>query len=176
MKYHHPETGGMGFRKAVAAKAFKLSERAFGKFSRVAVIKHAPNLGRGWYLQRQSSIATDQCDNHGKTISWSRYVLQRMSSFEQRDRPRHAVMQQRSPAGIAANLQSSMRIMISIKAVAVFPPYASRRYGMLLPKRVRGENRNSLLPVHALAYAVHPYAKFRGTLDATIRTRPEDTR
>jgi hypothetical protein len=43
-----------------------------------------------------------------------------MSGFEQRDRPRHAVMR-RSPAGTAANLQSSIRIMIGIKAVAVFP-------------------------------------------------------
>jgi hypothetical protein len=32
------------------------------------------------------------------------------------------------------------------------------------------------LPVHPLAHTIHSYAKFRGTLDATIRTRPEDTR
>ena len=31
----------MGFRKAVAAEAFELSEGALGKFPRVAVIKHA---------------------------------------------------------------------------------------------------------------------------------------
>lgn len=47
---------------------------------------------------------------------WSRYVLQRMSGFEQRDRPRHAVMR-RSPAGTAANLQNSMRTTIGIKVL-----------------------------------------------------------
>ena len=99
-----------------------------------------------------------------------------MSGFEQRDRPRLAVM----PAAVAGrDRRESAECYadyIGIKAVAVFPPYASRRYGIFLPKRERGENRNSLLPVYALAYTVHPYAKFRGTLDATIRTRPEDTR
>jgi hypothetical protein len=49
------------------------------------------------------------------------------------------------------------------------------RYGFLLPKRECGKPQFSL-PVHPLAHTIHLYAKFRGTLDATIRTRPEDTR
>ena len=49
------------------------------------------------------------------------------------------------------------------------------RYGFLLPKRECGKPQ-FCLPVHPLAHTIHLYAKFRGTLDATIRTRPEDTR
>jgi hypothetical protein len=59
---------------------------------------------------------------------------------------------------------------------AIFPAYASRQHGFLLPKRERGEKRNSIFPVHPLANTIQTCAKFRGTLDATIRTRPEDTR
>ena len=62
-------------------------------------------------------------------------------------------------------------------AALLFSPHTRPgRCGFLLPKRERGEKRNSIFPVHPLAHAIHSYAKLRGTLDATIRTRPEDTR
>ena len=64
----------------------------------------------------------------------------------------------------------------SAAALLSSPHTRPGRCGFLLPKRERGEKRNSIFPVHPLAHAIHSYAKLRGTLDATIRTRPEDTR
>jgi len=50
-------------------------------------------------VRKQVEIGLDIVNDgeYGKTISWSRYVLQRMSGFEQRDRPGHAGM----PAAVA---------------------------------------------------------------------------
>jgi 5-methyltetrahydropteroyltriglutamate--homocysteine methyltransferase len=50
-------------------------------------------------VREQAEIGLDIVNDgeYGKTISWSRYVLQRMSGFEQRDRPGHAGM----PAAVA---------------------------------------------------------------------------
>jgi 5-methyltetrahydropteroyltriglutamate--homocysteine methyltransferase len=50
-------------------------------------------------VRRQAEIGLDVINDgeYGKTISWSRYVLERMSGFEQRDRPAHAGM----PAAVA---------------------------------------------------------------------------
>ena len=50
-------------------------------------------------VRRQAEIGLDVIDDgeYGKTISWSRYVLERMSGFEQRDRPALAGM----PAAVA---------------------------------------------------------------------------
>ncbi len=45
-------------------------------------------------VRKQVEIGLDIINDgeYGKTISWSRYVLERMSGFEQRDRPAHAGM------------------------------------------------------------------------------------
>jgi len=45
-------------------------------------------------VRKQAEIGLDIINDgeYGKTISWSRYVLQRMSGFEQRDRPTQAGM------------------------------------------------------------------------------------
>ena len=45
-------------------------------------------------VRKQAEIGLDIINDgeYGKTISWSRYVLERMSGFEQRDRPAHAGM------------------------------------------------------------------------------------
>jgi len=50
-------------------------------------------------VRRQAEIGLDIINDgeYGKTISWSRYVLERMSGFEQRDRPAQAGM----PAAVA---------------------------------------------------------------------------
>jgi 5-methyltetrahydropteroyltriglutamate--homocysteine methyltransferase len=50
-------------------------------------------------VRRQAEIGLDVIDDgeYGKTISWSRYVLERMKGFEQRDRPALAGM----PAAVA---------------------------------------------------------------------------
>src|SRR5271169_4330011 len=50
-------------------------------------------------VHKQAEIGLDVINDgeYGKTISWSRYVLERMSGFEQRDRPAHAGM----PAAVA---------------------------------------------------------------------------
>ena len=50
-------------------------------------------------VRKQAEIGLDVINDgeYGKTISWSRYVLERMSGFEQRDRPAHAGM----PAAVA---------------------------------------------------------------------------
>jgi 5-methyltetrahydropteroyltriglutamate--homocysteine methyltransferase len=48
----------------------------------------------GNVVRKQAEIGLDVINDgeFGKTISWSRYVLERMSGFEQRDRPAHAGM------------------------------------------------------------------------------------
>ena len=48
----------------------------------------------GDVVRKQAEIGLDVINDgeFGKTISWSRYVLERMSGFEQRDRPAHAGM------------------------------------------------------------------------------------
>ena len=50
-------------------------------------------------VRKQAEIGLDVINDgeYGKTISWSRYVLERMSGFEQRDRPAQAGM----PAAVA---------------------------------------------------------------------------
>jgi 5-methyltetrahydropteroyltriglutamate--homocysteine methyltransferase len=50
-------------------------------------------------VRKQAEIGLDIINDgeYGKTISWSRYVLERMSGFEQRDRPAYAGM----PAAVA---------------------------------------------------------------------------
>ena len=50
-------------------------------------------------VHKQAEIGLDVINDgeYGKTISWSRYVLERMSGFEQRDRTAHAGM----PAAVA---------------------------------------------------------------------------
>jgi 5-methyltetrahydropteroyltriglutamate--homocysteine methyltransferase len=50
-------------------------------------------------VHKQAEIGLDVINDgeYGKTISWSRYVLERMSGFEQRDRPARAGM----PAAVA---------------------------------------------------------------------------
>ena len=53
----------------------------------------------GDVVRKQAEIGLDVINDgeFGKTISWSRYVLEHMSGFEQRDRPAHAGM----PAAVA---------------------------------------------------------------------------
>ena len=45
-------------------------------------------------VRKQAQLGLDIINDgeYGKTISWSRYVLERMSGFEQRDRPEQAGM------------------------------------------------------------------------------------
>jgi hypothetical protein len=59
-----------------------------------SVCRCSPVLESAEVVRKQAQLGLDIINDseYGKTISWSRYVLERMSGFEQRDRPEQAGM------------------------------------------------------------------------------------
>ena len=70
-------------------------------------------------VRKQAEIGLDIVNDgeYGKTISWSRYVLQRLSGFEQRGHARPACRRPSSGA-TAANSRNSTPTMTAAKASA----------------------------------------------------------
>jgi hypothetical protein len=128
----------------------------------------------GLYSGNQAS-ATDQSNNHGKTIGWS-LGLCRFAAGPAGDRRWYNGV----PGPVSLNRSCaeahSDADYIGIKAVAVLPANASRRCGFLLPKRETRIKPQFIATCVRIGIYGSPVCQFRSTLGATIRTRPEDTR
>ena len=129
-------------------------------------------------VHKQAEIGLDVINDgeYGKTISWSRYVLERMSGFEQRDRPAHAGMPAAGPirytghAALARDIANFKAAAKGAKTAGLF--MAAVAPASVAPDRTDEYYKSDEEYVFAIADALHE--EYKAIIDAGLTLQVDD--